>query len=206
MPDALLRPCTQEEGLRRPNRRIKKERGTPRHVKALTMLLMPLLAFAIASCGSGGQAARTPYGDSPEGKPPGLSAPVPDPKEVIETTSAAALPSFVVTMSGPAHDRMMSLYRGAVDHYDAYSHIPCYCGCAVYATAHMSLAQCYIKARNSDGTVTFTDHSNSCDICQGVAQQTLDGIAANTPLKDVRSTIFKNFKYTGIWTDTPAVP
>jgi hypothetical protein len=54
--------------------------------------------------------------------------------------------------------------------------------------------------------VVFTDHSTSCDICQGVAKETLDGIAASTPLKDVRAQVFKDFKYTGIWTDTPAVP
>jgi hypothetical protein len=183
-----------------------KEQGTSRPVKVLAMLLMPLLAFAIAACDNGGQAARNAYDGSPEGKPPGLGAPVPDPKEVTDTKPAGALPDFVNSIKGPMHDRIAALYQGAVDHYDAYSHIPCYCGCAIYTTAHMSLAQCYIKMKNADGSVVFTDHSTSCDICQGVAKETLDGIAASTPLKDVRAAVFKNFKYTGIWTDTPAVP
>ena len=62
------------------------------------------------------------------------------------------------------------------------------------------------RRKNADGSVVFTDHSTSCDICQGVAKETLDGIAASTPLKDVRAAVFRDFKYTGIWTDTPAVP
>lgn len=166
---------------------------------------MPLLAFAIVSCDNG-QAARTPYQDSPEGKPPGLGAPVPDPKEVVETKPATAAPDFLASMTGPAHDRVAALYKGAVDHYDAYSHVPCFCGCAIYATAHMSLAQCFIKEKNADGTMTFTDHSTSCDLCQTAAQMTLDGIGQNTPLKQVRTDIFQKLKYTGIWTDTPPVP
>ena len=95
-------------------------------------------------------------------------------------------------------------YQGAVDHYADYSHIPCFCGCAAYMHAHMSLAECYIKQKNADGTVVFTDHSMSCDICQGVAASTLDGLAKNTPLTQVRADIFKQFSYTQIWTDTPA--
>lgn len=191
--------------MNRPNRRAVKEDGTPRLAKVLTMLIMPLLVVAIAACDNG-QAARKPYDGSPEGKPPGLSAPVPDPKEVSETKPAGVLPDFVTSITGPAHDRLMAQYQGAVDHFDAYSHVPCYCGCAIYTTAHMSLAQCYVKAKNSDGSVTFTDHSTSCDLCQTAAQMTLDGISAGTPLKDVRASIFAKLKYTGIWTDTPAVP
>jgi Protein of unknown function with PCYCGC motif len=192
--------------LDRSRRRVRKVRGTPRLVKVVTMLVMPLIVFFIAACDSGSQPARTPYQGSPEGKPSGLSAPIPDPKEISETKPAGQMPDFLASVTGPAHDRLMKLYQGAADHYDAYSHIPCYCGCAVYTTAHMSLAQCYISKMNSDGTMVFTDHSASCDICQGVAQDTLDGIAASTPLKDVRAAIFKKFSYTNIWTDTPAVP
>jgi hypothetical protein len=192
--------------MKRRNKRPIKEKGNPRPVRVLAMLIMPLLVVAIAACDSGAQSSRTPYQDSPEGKPPGLGAPVPDPKEVTETKPTGQMPDFLSNVTGPAHDRLVALYTGAVNHYDAYSHIPCYCGCAIYTTSHMSLAQCYVKSMSSDGSVLFTDHSTSCDICQGVAQQTLDGIAASTPLKDVRADVFKNFKYTGIWTDTSPVP
>jgi hypothetical protein len=170
------------------------------------MLLVPVIGFAIASCGDSGPGARAAYAGTPEGIPAGLGAPVPDPKEVLETKTKPALPDFLASLTGPKRERVTTLYQGAVDHYDAYSHIPCYCGCAVYTTAHKSLAECFIKDMAADGTMTFTDHSTSCDICEGGAQMTLDGISANKPLKDIRSDVFTKYNYTQIWTDTPPVP
>ena len=194
--------------MKEPKMRARRGRDaatTPRPVRVLAMLLVPVIAFAIASCDSG-QSARAPYAGIPEGRPTFLSAPVPDPKEVVETKTAGKLPDFLVKLTGPAKDRVTALYQGAMDHYQDFGYIPCYCGCASYTTPHHSLAECYIKAKGQDGTLTFTDHSTSCDICEGVARQTLDGIAANKPLGDIRAEVFTNFKYTGIWTDTPPVP
>lgn len=199
-----------------------KDSGNPRPVKVAVMLILPLLIAAVVACDSGNsgsnsgagvptattaaqvQPAGKPYAQSPEGKPPVLGAPVPDPKEVLDTKPAGQLPDFLA-QTGSMQAQLTALYQGAVADYDAYSHVPCYCGCAVYTTAHKSLAECFIKSKNPDGTITFTDHSTSCDICQGVAKMTVDGVAAGTPLKDVRSAIFKKFKYTQIWTDTPPV-
>jgi hypothetical protein len=191
--------------------------GTSTLVKVAVMLLLPVLVVMVAACGdngsSGGGAptsaptvARVPYQNSPEGKPPGLTGSVPDPKEAVETKPAGQLPDFIAAQTGSLSAKVTALYQGAVDHYDDYSHVPCYCGCAAYMTAHTSLASCYIQSKNADGSITFTAHSASCDICQGVAQMTLDGIAQGTPLKDVRSAVFDKFKYTKIWTDTPPVP
>ncbi len=177
----------------------------PRHFRVLTMLLVPVIGFAIASCDSG-PAARTPYADTPEGKPPGLSSPIPDPKEVTEVKAQNVLPDFLGKLTGAPKERITGLYQGAIDHYDAYSGIPCYCGCAVYTTAHHSLAECFIKDIAADGSVTFTDHSTSCDICEGVAKMTLEGVSANKPLKDIRADVFSKYSYTGIWTDTPVAP
>jgi len=189
-----------------------KSSGTPRPIKVVAMLLLPVLIGAVVACdngtGSNGSsqpaatATSVPYAGVPEGKPPLLGAPVPDPQEVIDTEAAGQLPAFL-SQAGVQKDKITALYKGAVDNYDAYSHIPCYCGCAIYMHAHMSLAQCYIKQENADGSMVFTDHSMSCDICQGVAQQTLNGIAAGTPLKDIRTAVYNKFKYTQIWTDTP---
>lgn len=168
------------------------------------MLLVPVIGFAIASCGDSG--TREPYAGIPEGKPPGLSAPVPDPKEVLETKPQGALPDFLAKLTGPARERVTGLYQGAVDHFQAFGYIPCYCGCAIYTTPHHSLADCYVKSVAQDGTATFTDHSTSCSICDGVAKTTLAGIAANKPLKDIRTQVFNEYNYTGIWTDTPPIP
>jgi hypothetical protein len=175
------------------------------------MLLLPVLIAVVACDGNntpppaGSAATQAPVTyNIPEGKPPGLGAPVPDPKESTETQPTGKLPTFLSQAAPTMLDKITAEYQGAVDHYAEYSHIPCYCGCAAYAHAHMSLAQCYVKQKMDNGDIVFTDHSLTCDICQGVAKQTLDGIAKNTPLKDVRAGIFTKFKYTQIWTDTPA--
>lgn len=189
--------------------------GTNRLVKVAVMLLLPLLIVAIVACdngsasSSGGNTAtatRAAYEGVPEGKPVDAALRVPDPKEVTEKVASGKLPSFLASMAPADQERLGALYKGAVDHADAYSHIPCYCGCAIYTTAHKSLSSCYIKDMAAGGDVTFTDHSLTCDLCQSAAQMTLDSIARKTPLKDVRASIFQKLKYTGIWTDTPPVP
>jgi hypothetical protein len=201
-------PSFRQEKLLR-ERRIRTYRnrdpeGTPRPVRVLTMLLVPVIGFAIASCGDSGP--REPYAGIPEGKPPGLSAPVPDPREVLETKPKDVLPDFLANLASPKRERVTGLYKGAIDHHEAFGHIPCYCGCAAYATPHDSLAACFVKEMAQDGSVTFTDHSTSCDICEGIAQMTMEGIAASKPLKEIRTEVFNKYKYTGIWTDTPPIP
>lgn len=118
------------------------------------------------------------------------------------------MPDFVMNIAaGPARDTTMALYKGAVDHYEAYSRIPCYCGCAVYETSHKSVASCFLKSPpTAGGEAVFTDHSVTCSLCQEAAQMTIDGLARNTPIKDIRAAVFAKLKYTGIWTDTPPVP
>ena len=49
------------------------------------------------------------------------------------------------------------LYRYAVDHGDDLQYMPCFCGC--YRFGHKSNRDCYIKAFNPDGTLTFTSHA-----------------------------------------------
>jgi hypothetical protein len=188
----------------------RQEAGTSRFVKVLAMLLMPVLVMAVISCGdnSGDNSTenRVPYAGVPEGKPTGSTSTIPDPKEAVETKPAGQLPDFVKNMTGSNKETTMTLYQGAVDHHDAYSHIPCYCGCAAYATPHKSLAECFIKEKAANGELTFTDHSLTCSLCQSAAQMTLEGQSKGTPLKETRMTIFEKLKYTGTWTDTPPVP
>ena len=179
--------------------------GTAGPFRVLWLLVLPVLLVGLASCGSGPE-ARAAYEGTPEGRPPGLGSSVPDPKEVIETKPAGALPDFLAAMTGPAKERVTRQYQGAVDHYDEYQHIPCYCGCAIYATPHKHLGECFIKGIADNGEVTFTDHSTTCDQCQTAAQMTIDGLSAGTPLKDIRTAVFDKLSYTQIWTDTDPVP
>lgn len=176
------------------------------------MLLLPMLIALVACDTTSTNPTPTvavqqaePYANSPEGKPKSSLKPIPDPQEATETKPAGQLPDFLGKAPKTSLAKITAQYQGALDHYAEYSKIPCYCGCAIYTHAHMSLANCFISAKQDNGEVTFTEHNLNCDICQGVAQMTLDGLGANTPLKDIRTAIFKKFNYTGIWTDTPPV-
>ena len=48
-------------------------------------------------------------------------------------------------------------YLFAVDHRAELRYIPCFCGC--YRFGHKSNRDCYVKAFNADGTLTFTSHA-----------------------------------------------
>ena len=178
-------------------------RGT-RHLRVLAALAMPLmLAFLVSACDSGGGGSTTP---PPAARVHVTTTPapnriVPDPPEQVETTAAGQLPSFL----SKAAANIQPLYQGALDHPDAYSQIPCYCGCAMYEHAHMSLKNCFIANTAADGSITWTDHSTSCDICTGIAKMTVAGLSANTPLAQLREAVHAKYKYTNVWTDTPPI-
>lgn len=52
---------------------------------------------------------------------------------------------------------IQTLYRYAVEHGDELRYVPCFCGC--YRFGHTSNRDCYIKAANRNGTLTFTSHA-----------------------------------------------
>lgn len=210
----------------------RDDTGTGRLVKVAVMLLLPLLVAAVAACDSNPAPAtstsiptvpvplitatsvvtatgtavnsRAPYDGVPEGKPKYATNNLPDLPEVSEEKPAGQLPSFAVQLQSSSRDKVVALYQGAVDHYNDYSHMPCYCGCAMYQHPHTSLARCFIQEEPSGGDIVFTDHSTTCEICQGVAAMTVNGLANNTALDLVRVDVFQKYKYTGTWTDTPA--
>lgn len=63
-------------------------------------------------------------------------------------------PSFVYAASTPP--KTPKAYQAAVDFYDDFSKIPCFCGCGQH-NGHTSLQSCFISARNGDDFV-FGDH------------------------------------------------
>ncbi len=186
---------------------VKGVRGAYYLMRMLIFLLVPVLVVLVACNGNTpgqNQTRRAPYEGVPEGKPPGLGNPVPDPREELQARPAGQLPDFLSKLDGTARERTAALYQGAATHYDAFSHIPCYCGCALYTTAHTSLADCFVKEVRSDGQIVFTDHSLTCDLCQQAAQMTVDGLAQGKAVRDIRAEVHARLNYTGIWTDTPA--
>lgn len=69
----------------------------------------------------------------------------------VQTLPRGQLPVFAG--SGEIHD----LYRYAVEHGDELQYMPCFCGCGRFG--HQSNRDCYIKAFNADGSLTFTSHA-----------------------------------------------
>ena len=71
----------------------------------------------------------------------------------VQTLPKGQLPEF----AGPRTPETQRLYRYAVERGDELQYIPCFCGCGSFG--HKSNRDCYIKAFNRDGTVTFTSHA-----------------------------------------------
>ncbi|MGH7309559.1 MAG: PCYCGC motif-containing (lipo)protein [Candidatus Rokuibacteriota bacterium] len=69
----------------------------------------------------------------------------------VQTLPRGQLPEFASTPD------QQTLYRYAVEHGDELRYIPCMCGCGTFG--HTSNRDCYIKADNADGTLTFTSHA-----------------------------------------------
>jgi Protein of unknown function with PCYCGC motif len=69
----------------------------------------------------------------------------------IQTLPRDQVPVFART------DEIRGLYRYAVEHGDELQYVPCFCGCG--RLGHTSNRDCYIKAFNPDGTLTFTSHA-----------------------------------------------
>ncbi|HUS17979.1 MAG TPA: PCYCGC motif-containing (lipo)protein [Chloroflexia bacterium] len=182
------------------------------HVRTIVAVCLPLfIAVAIAGCGdqpTGGSGAAPAAGGvmvhvtttvAPNKR-------VPDPKEGAEDTPYAlgTTPQFLVNLKSNQKDTITARYAFAAAHNDAFSKIPCYCGCALYEHAHTSLASCYLRSVAADGKVVYTDHSTSCDICTGEADMIMK-LLDTTPLADLRAQIDKKYQYTGVWTDTPPI-
>lgn len=69
----------------------------------------------------------------------------------VQTLPKGQLPEFASTPD------QQTLYRYAVEHGDELRYIPCTCGCGTFG--HTSNRDCYVKADNADGTLTFTSHA-----------------------------------------------
>ncbi len=69
----------------------------------------------------------------------------------VQTLPRGQTPEFAGT------GEIQRLYRYAVERGDELQYIPCFCGC--YRFGHKSNRDCYVKAVNRDGTLTFTSHA-----------------------------------------------
>jgi hypothetical protein len=72
--------------------------------------------------------------------------------DLVQTVPRGQLPDFVQTASAPVR----KAYRYALEHGETLQYIPCFCGCV--RIGHRSNRDCYMKAVNTDQTVTYTSH------------------------------------------------
>jgi hypothetical protein len=71
----------------------------------------------------------------------------------VQTLPRGQLPDF----AGPGTPGIRALYQYAVEHADQLQYIPCFRGCGRFG--HRSNRDCYVKAFNRDGSVTYTSHA-----------------------------------------------
>jgi hypothetical protein len=191
------------------------------HARMAVAFVLPILvAGVIAGCDNG---TPTGPGTAPTAAPaPPTTAPVadtrvhvtatpahfvPDPPEGAESTAYAVgtVPQFLVSLKDSQAAKITARYIFAGQHPDIMADMPCYCGCAIYQHPHASLQSCFLRSLNSDGTVVYTDHSVTCDICTGEADMVMTQFAAGTSMQQIRDNIHTKYKYTNVWTDTPPI-
>lgn len=71
----------------------------------------------------------------------------------VQTLPRGQLPDF----ADPGTPGIRALYQYAVEHRNELQYIPCFCGCGRFG--HRSNLDCYVKAFNPDGSVTYTSHA-----------------------------------------------
>lgn len=71
----------------------------------------------------------------------------------VQTLPRGQLPDF----AGPSTPGIRALYQYAVEHGEELQYIPCFCGCVRFG--HRTNRDCYIKAFERDGSVTYTSHA-----------------------------------------------
>ena len=84
-------------------------------------------------------------------------------------------------------------------------YIPCFCGCET--AGHTANADCFVAARNTDGTVRDWDrHGMACIICVDVAHQSSRLRASGASVRDIRSVVDDHYASSPSKTPTPSPP
>lgn len=125
-------------------------------------------------------------------------------------TAAAQAPLPPLNTAGYALARPLAVTRAAYEfaarHPEVSRYVPCYCGCE--ADGHRNNENCFIGARDANGTVTRWDtHGFSCAICVDVARESMQLYNSGADVASIRAAIER--KWTPqhhTKTPTPPVP
>ena len=135
------------------------------------------------------------------------SPPVPTRPPTPKPPPGALLPALpLVTNLVP---RPPEVIRGAYSFVarnpEVSEYIPCFCGCET--AGHTANADCFVAARNTDGTVRDWDrHGMACIICVDVAQQSRQLRASGASVRDIRSVVDDHYASSPSKTPTPTPP
>lgn len=116
-------------------------------------------------------------------------------------TQTVALPAYAST--GPS--TVKEAYQFAVQRSDVLQWMPCYCGCGGH-DGHRSNENCFVKARNGDGTITYDSHGANCDMCVNLALDAKRMIGQGKSLTEIRKYIDSKYGNLGPSTNTPYPP
>ena len=186
-------------------------------------------ALALGACSSnesaGGATPSSRENAAPASSPdvaakPAVAAPEPDypqPAVIIPPRpkpGAPHGPGFdmpLIELGGYAPSRPMEVLRDAhtftADHPEVASYVPCYCGCG--NAGHKNNADCFVKARDTQGRVTeWEPHGVACAVCIDIAVDSMKMRNSGASVTAIRKKVQSDYraKFPDTETPTPAPP
>ena len=130
----------------------------------------------------------TPASTTPEVTPasapaaPQAASPKPPPDAPLPPLPV--IPNFVPRSAEVISDA----YAFAARNPDVLEFVPCFCGCET--AGHRGNADCFVRARNADGSVkTWETHGMGCAVCIDVAHDAAQLHRSGASVRDVRAAI-----------------
>jgi hypothetical protein len=101
--------------------------------------------------------------------------------------------------------QVQEAYAYVAEHPETTGYIPCYCGCGGHS-GHLSVHDCFVAARGTDGSIVYDPHGAGCDMCVDIALITKRLVGQGKSLTEVRKSVDGKYSYLGPPTDTPPIP
>ena len=102
-------------------------------------------------------------------------------------------------------DVVRTLYEFVADNSYVARHLPCFCSCG-QRHGHTSVETCYIKKRDPDGTLAWSDHAMQCTICMDVIRMGKAMHERGLSMDQIRSEVEKEYARFDRRTPTPWPP
>ena len=153
----------------------------------------------IAAVTSETDAEQTSTRDRPAPPPAGEPTPVPPP-------DAPLPPLPLVSNLVPRSPQVIrDAYIFAAQSPDVLEYVPCFCGCET--RGHKGNADCFVQARNPDGSVREWDtHGMACIVCIDVARDAMQLHASGARVADIRTAVESKYAAYERQTPTPRPP